>query len=360
MAGLAAGPSGPDPIDTPEKKAMTNPLRPGPVDVHAHIVPPRLIDRLAAGERAGYSAERLPDGRVKVTLAGKPFNPPLLPGMVDLALRLAAMDGQGVAAQVVSPWVGLTGAGLPADDAAWLGEAVNAEIGAFIRAHPERFLGLGTAPLALPDAGVAILERAVGEHGLLGVEIPTIGDVALDDRALDPFWAAAERLGALVMLHPLLAPMEGPYGRYFLNNLIHNPLETSVAAAHLVFGGVMERFPDLRILLVHGGGFLPYNLGRLVRGRAARPETAVAMTGSVEASVARFLFDTVTHSPAALRFLVEEMGADRVLLGTDYPFDMADPDPCGTVAAAGLAAAARVAIERGNLDGLLEGAPVRP
>lgn len=333
------------------------PLRPGPVDVHAHVAPQSLLDRFVAGERPGFSAERLADGRAKVALAGKPPGPPLASGMVDLAVRLADMDGQGVAAQVVSPWIALSPTGMAEDDALWLARAVNAEVAAFVAACPERLRGLGTVALGVPDRAVELLEDAMARPGLVGVEIPTLGDTALDDAALAPFWAAAEALGALVMLHPQLAPMTGPFGRYYLNNLIHNPLETSVASAHLVFGGVLERHPRLKILLVHGGGFLPYNLGRLVRGRLVRPETQVAITGGVEDAVRRFRFDTVTHSAPALRFLVETMGAERVLLGTDYPFDMADPDPLGTVAAAGLDAAAQAAILAGNAATLLRSTP---
>jgi len=329
------------------------PLRPGPVDVHAHVAPQGLLDRFAGGERPGFSAERLADGRVKVGLAGKPPGPPLAAGMVDLAVRLADMDAMGVAAQLVSPWVALSPTSMAEGDALWLADAVNAEVAAFVAACPERLRGLGTVALGVPERAVAGLERAMALPGIVGVEIPTLGDTALDDAALASFWAAAEALGALVMPHPQLAPMDGPFGRYYLNNLIHNPLETTVASAHLVFGGVMERHPRLKVMLVHGGGFLPYNLGRLARGRRVRPETAVAMAGSVEASFARFRFDTVTHSPAALRFLVDEAGGDRVLLGTDYPFDMADPDPLATVAAAGLDEPARAAILSGNARSLL-------
>jgi aminocarboxymuconate-semialdehyde decarboxylase len=164
-------------------------------------------------------------------------------------------------------------------------------------------------------------------------------------------------LGALVFIHPSLGGSGKQYERYYLNNLVHNPLETTVAAAHLIFGGVIERFPRLKILLAHGGGFLPYDLGRLRRGRLVRKETKVSMQGSVDDSFRRFLFDTITHSAPALRFLVELVGPGRVLAGSDYPFDMADDAFVATVREVGLDAGATHAVLRGNAERLLGGAP---
>jgi aminocarboxymuconate-semialdehyde decarboxylase len=154
----------------------------------------------------------------------------------------------------------------------------------------------------------------------------------------------------LVLIHPSLGGTGPEFARYYLNNLIHNPLETTVAAAHLIFGGVMERHPRLKICLVHGGGLLPYDLGRLRRGREVRPETKVAMSGSVEDAFHRFYFDTVTHSAEALKFLVGLAGAEHVLLGSDYPFDMGDPDPVGMVRRAELGAEAERLVLRGTAE----------
>ena len=207
-----------------------------------------------------------------------------------------------------------------------------------------------------PERAAATLRRLVRDLGLLGVEInTTLGpERFLDDPALDPFWAEAEALGALIMIHPSLGGTEKRFDRYYLNNLIHNPLETTVAGAHLIFGGVLERFPGLKMCLVHGGGLLPYNLGRLRRGHLVRPETKVSMRGSVEDSYRRLLFDTVTHSVPALRFLVQEVGAGHVFLGSDYPFDMADPDLVGTVRASRFEPGEEALILRGNAERLLQ------
>lgn len=314
-------------------------LRPGPIDIHAHIVPEGLIARFLDGERAGYAASRSEDG-IRVTLAGKPSRAPLLPGMVSLELRERAMAEQGVAAQLLSPWIALCDYTLGEDDADWFHRAVNEEIAAVCKANPERYAGIGTAPLQFPDLAVAVLREAMGIHGLLGVEIGTAvsKDVFLDDPSLDPFWAEAEARGAFILIHPPLEPPAGAFADYYLNNLIQNPLQTTVAGARLIFGGVLERFPELRICLVHGGGLLPYNVGRLIRGRLVRPEAKARMARSVEESFSRLFFDTVTHSASALGFLVQQAGADHVFLGSDYPFDMADPELVATVRAAGLGA----------------------
>ncbi|MFK8250846.1 amidohydrolase family protein [Ancylobacter terrae] len=307
--------------------------------MHAHIVPEGLITRFEVGERAGYAASRGEDG-VRVTLAGRPSRVPLAPGMVALDVRVRAMEEQGVAAQVLSPWIALCDYSLAPTEAEWFHRAVNAEIAAVCAGDPGRYAGIGTAPLQHPDLAVEVLREAMGPLGLLGVEIATSvsRSVFLDDPSLDPFWAAAEALDAFIMIHPPLEPPADAFADYYLNNLVQNPLQTTVAGARLIFGGVLERFPRLTICLVHGGGFLPYNVGRLIRGRLVRPETTVRMSGSVEESFARLTFDTVTHSAAALAYLVGQVGADHVFLGSDYPFDMADPELVNTVRTAGLGA----------------------
>lgn len=333
-------------------------LRPGPLDIHAHIVPEGLIARFEKGERAGYAATRGEDG-IRVTMGGKPSRMPLLPGMVALDVRERAMAEQGVVAQVLSPWIALCDYSLDEADAAWFHRAVNEEIAAVCAGAPELYAGIGTAPLQFPALACQVLREAMGSLGLLGVEIGTsVGkDVYLDDPSLDPFWREAEALGAFILIHPPLEPPAGAFADYYLNNLIQNPLQTTVAGARLIFGGVLERFPNLRICLVHGGGLLPYNVGRLIRGRRVRPEAKVRMSGSIEESFGRLYFDTVTHSAPALAYLVSQAGADHVFLGSDYPFDMADPDLVETVRAAGLGAVKEKLVLSDGFRRLFAGAP---
>lgn len=330
-------------------------LQPGPLDIHAHVAPERLIAALEGGARPGFEVRRGDDGSRRLVLGGEPMRMPVMPAMSSPEIRLAAMQEQGVAAQLVSPWIALVDDRLQEADALWYFELLNETIAEFAQQTPDRFIGIGAVPLQMPEQAAAMLKVAMREQGLLGVEINTTlgSDRFLDDPALEPFWSTAEAEGAFILIHPSLGGLSAPFARYYLNNLIHNPLETTFAAAHLIFGGVMERYPDLKICLVHGGGFLPYDLGRLRRGRAVRPETKVAMQGSVEDSFHRFYFDTVTHSQSALRFLVGEAGPEHVLLGSDYPFDMGDPDLVGTVRAAALGSEAEALVLRGTAERVL-------
>ena len=329
---------------------MTDPLarlRPGPLDIHTHITPGSFLSRLASGPRAGFGLEER-DGKRFLVFGGKTMRAPVLPGMDSMEIRFRTMEEQGVAAQLVAPWVALSAYHLPEADGVWFAEELNRAIADAVREHSDRLIGIGTVPLQSPEKAVEMLRWVVRDLGLLGVQIkPSVSDsVFLDDPRLEPFWAEAEALGAFVSIHPSLGGSGGEFERYYLNNLIHNPLETTVGAAHLIFGGVMERHPGLKILLVHGGGFLQYDIGRLRRGRLVRPETQVSMTGSVEESAARFFYDTVTHSASLLRYLVGEAGARRVLLGSDFPFDMADPMPVDTVQEAQLSPEAEAMVLR--------------
>jgi aminocarboxymuconate-semialdehyde decarboxylase len=328
-------------------------LRPGPLDIHAHVVPDGLARRLVNARRDGFGLDTSEGTRLVV--GGTAMRRPIEPEMRQPDLRLKAMEEQGVAAQLVSPWIALVNDRLGEDDGLWFAESINESIAEFCAAMPDRFAGIGAAPLRDPERTAKMLAPLMRDLGLLGVEINTKAgpETFLDDPSLEPFWAEAEALGALVFIHPSLGGTGAEYSRYYLNNLVHNPLETTVAAAHLIFGGVMERHPRLKVMLVHGGGFLAADLGRLRRGRAVRQETTVSMSGCVEESFSRFYFDTVTHSVPALKFLVDEAGADRVLLGSDYPFDMGDPNPVRTVREAKLDASDEALLLRGAAERML-------
>jgi aminocarboxymuconate-semialdehyde decarboxylase len=331
-------------------------LRSGPIDIHAHVLPPSLLGELSRGSRSGFSMEVGNDGGRRITLARREMRNPVPAAMDSMEIRLRTMEEQGVSAQLLSPWIALVPNHAEEPDAFWLAEALNEGIAGVVRENSDRFIGIGSAPMQWPERAAEMLRWLIRDLGLAGVEInTTLGpERFLDDPTLDPFWQEAETLGALIMIHPSLGGTEKRFDRYYLNNLIHNPLETTVAGAHLIFGGVLERFPGLKICLVHGGGLLPYNLGRLRRGRLVRSETKVSMSGSVEDSYRRLLFDTVTHSVPALRFLVGEVGAEHVLLGSDYPFDMADPDLVGTVRESKLDPKQEDLILRGNATRLLQ------
>jgi aminocarboxymuconate-semialdehyde decarboxylase len=257
---------------------------------------------------------------------------PITPGYHDLDRRLRDMDRQGVAIHALSlmpPMVYWADAALGVR----LACLVNDAMARAARAHPDRLVGLATLPLQAPPAAVDEATRAVTELGLRGVYLGTnVGGTDLDDPTLTPVFARIAELGVPVFLHPLNVVGGPRVGAYYLHNLLGNPFDTAMAGARLVFGGVLDRFPSLRVCLPHAGGALPYLLGRLDRGYRVRPECR-HLPRPPSAYVDRFVFDTIAHSPDALRYLIGLVGADRVMVGSDYCFDMGYEDPVGALKA---------------------------
>jgi aminocarboxymuconate-semialdehyde decarboxylase len=194
-----------------------------------------------------------------------------------------------------------------------------------IAARNGAFLGLASVPLAEPEQAARELDRAMRELGFPGVTIGSlVADFTLDDRRLEPFWAAAEAARAVILLHPSEIPGAERMRGYHLRNLVGNPSGTALAAAHLIFGGVLDRHPDLRVILSHGGGALPGIINRLDHGYAVRPECAAACAQKPSSYLSRLYFDTIMFSDEARSRLGEIVGTSRLLYGTDAPFDMSD------------------------------------
>jgi len=325
-------------------------------DVHAHCIPSDVMEALETdGDRLGVTvAER--DGARRLLIAGRTSGPSLHSAISDLPARLGAMDAAGVEVQLVSSWIDLSAYALPPSQGVSLARLFNESLAQMIGAHPDRFRGLCNVPLQAPEQAAAELRHAVGELGMVGAEIgTTIDGRELDDRDLDPFWAAASELGCLVLVHPVRSLAGRGIERYFLGNLVANPAESTIAIAHLIFGGVLDRYPDLKVCVVHGGGFAPYQVGRLDRGYVAKSAlTAVHLRETPRAALRRLYYDTVLHDPQALAALIAFAGVEHVVLGSDYPFEMGDPDPIGTIAAVpGLSDADRALILSGNVERLV-------
>jgi len=253
---------------------------------------------------------------------------PMPPALFDLGLQQQEMDQHGIAVRVVCPPpFALRYAG---DD----GEAdrrLNTDLARAVAAAGRRFLGLGTVPLHRPGAAAAELRFGMGELGLRGVTIGSdAGAWELDAGELEPFWAAAEELRAVILLHPSEVPGAARMGQYHLRNLVGNPMATAHAAARLIFGGVLDRHPDLRIILSHGGGALAWIAGRLDHGYQVRPECSRACAQPPSAYLGRFYYDTVLFEPSTLAWLRTRVGAGRILYGTDTPFDMGDTAGAGS------------------------------
>ena len=329
---------------------------PTSIDVHAHIVPDGVIETLVAeGGRWGVEITEA-DGKRAAIIAGRVKAGPMVPGLTDQPRRLAAMDASGVDVQLLSSWIDFTAYALDDAVGARYSRMVNEGLAATVATAPDRFLALGTVPLQSPGHAVAELRYVVGELGMVGVEIATTVDgMELDDPSLEPFWAAAEELRCLVLVHPCQSLKGRGVSRYGLGNLIGNPAESTIALGHLVFGGVLERHPDLRVVSVHGGGFAPYQLGRWDRGFATGAHGATGQLTRPPGEWLRGLyFDTVLHSPQSLRFLIDVVGVEHVVLGSDYPFLMGEPEPVKTLSdVPGLDDAQRDQILRGTLARLL-------
>jgi aminocarboxymuconate-semialdehyde decarboxylase len=320
----------------------------GSVDLHCHFIPPRLIERIES-EGAAHSVRMTDTGTV--SFAGRDRTQRFPDGMIDLERRVQWMDSQEVGLQVLSAWMDFSAYVLDPEDGAWLARALNELTAEAIAHHPDRFRAMAAVPLQAPDLAAGELRHAIDELGMVAVEIATsVVDLELDDPGLDPFWAAAADLDVLVLVHPYASVGSERLGRYFLSNIVGNPAEETVAAAHLIYGGVLERHPRLRICLTHGGGFLPYQIGRQDRGFEAKPDVTRKHLGRPpSALLRRFYYDTIVHGPAALRFLVAQVGSDRVVLGSDYPFPMGDPEPVATVRSAAFDEDTTSAILEGNV-----------
>ncbi|GHH77168.1 hypothetical protein GCM10018793_24570 [Streptomyces sulfonofaciens] len=319
------------------------------VDTHAHHVGAHAIERIreeGAGHRVRLVTQEVA-GRplTRVEVAGRLSGLPLLPRLSDVAARLEWMAEAGVDVQLVAPWMDLAGYELDPDDGLWLARVQN-DSAAELRAAHREFLVAAAVPLQHPGYAAAELRRAVTELGHAAVQIGArVNEVGLDDPSLDVFWDAAEELDVPVIVHPAELDVPERSRRLFLHILVGNPSETTFAAAALLLGGVLERRPGLRVLLVHGGGFVPYQIGRLERGfTAAPPQFRAKGTRAPRDLLGQLFFDTVLHDDAALRHLVAFAGAEHVLLGSDYPFPMRTDRPLEALDAARLDGDLRAAV----------------
>jgi aminocarboxymuconate-semialdehyde decarboxylase len=253
--------------------------------------------------------------------------------------RIADMDGMRITTQVLSPMPELLSYWMAPEDTAELGRYVNHDIAEMVAQAPARFRGLGMVPLQAPDRAARELEGVMREHGLDGVEIGTnVAGRPVGDPMFEPFFAAAEELGALVFVHPLRAAgrdqLVGPPG---LEQVVAFPCETALAIASLITGGVLHRHPRLKLVFSHGGGAFAQVLPRLQHAWTLLPALQEATGAAPETLARRLHFDSLVYSPLALRFLLDTFGPERIVLGTDYPFIILDKTPVASAEAARLA-----------------------
>ncbi len=303
------------------------------IDIHSHVAIPRAgafvkphldmstiaLAHFANTETKTLSQKQEEDVRARIT------------GYDE---RLADLDAMGIDVQLVMPPPNQCFYTVPLDISVEASRMVNDGLAEWVARKADRFVALGAVPLIDGGEAAAELERCMKSLGMKGVEILTnVAGRELSEPDYAPFWKKAEELGALVVIHPNGFTDGKRLTRFYFNNVIGNPLETTIALHYLIFAGVLERHPNLKILAVHGGGYLPAYCGRIDHAWGARSDSHGELPQPPTSYLKRIYFDTVVFTPHQLADLVRLFGADRIVMGTDYPFDMAEYDPIGHVAA---------------------------
>ena len=277
--------------------------------------------------------------------------------LTDIALRLKEMDKMGVDIQAVSPAPNQTYYWTEPGMGAELARSVNERLAEIVAQRPDRFVALGTVPLQEVSLAINELTHCVKNLGMRGVEInPSVRGMDLTDAKLklDAFFAAVQKLDVIIFMHPIGFTQGDRLMDHYFNNVIGNPLETTVAASHLIFDGVLERHPKLKIVLPHAGGYLAHYWARMDHAWKARPDCHALIQKKPSSYLEKFYFDTIVFDPQMLDNLVRRYGADHVVLGTDYPFDMGVEDPVGFVQHARLSSAQKNQVMGANAARLLK------
>lgn len=325
------------------------------IDTHTHILTQETAGLLT---KAGVKVTITPDNAESAALDvnGVVYRP-FPTGGFDIPRRLKDMDATGVDVHVLSatpqtylynqePALGAT-----------LAAIQNDQMAKHIAAHADRFMGIATLPLQDPKRAADELRRAMTKLGLKGSMFGSnIMDKNLDDPSFEPVWATAEELGAFMFVHPNNVAGADRLKSYYLRNLIGNPLDTTIAAACLYFGGVLDRHPKMKVMLAHGGGFTPYQAARWQHGWKVRPEPKKNIKKQPENIAGRYFYDTILHSAPVLEFMISHVGADHVLLGSDYPYDMAMLDCVNHVRSLKISDADKTTILGQRAEKLLSGA----
>jgi aminocarboxymuconate-semialdehyde decarboxylase len=306
------------------------------IDLHSHVVPRTIISAMLK-EPERFDAKGLSGNGVKtVERDGKPYfenNGKLSPidlELYDIDAKIEAMDRMRVDVSAVSVAPPTYFYYLPAEDGLYASKLSNDGIAQMVAKNPARLRGMATLPMQDPDAAIAELERVVTEYGFKAVELGTsIEAEHLAAAKFRPVLKTIEQLGCFIFVHPYTCTAKGGMEGYDLFNTIGFPLDEVIMAAHLMFSGALDELKELRILIAHGGGYVPYQIGRMDRAFRHRASTRINTQTSPRDLMRRFYFDALTHDPHSLRLLINQVGADHIAIGTDNPFDMGYEDPVG-------------------------------
>jgi aminocarboxymuconate-semialdehyde decarboxylase len=300
------------------------------IDFHSHVIPETIIAAMRAHPER--YATRIEDEGGKRYLVRAKLRLELLAEFSVAEAKLEAMDRKGIEISVISPGPQVFFYNLKENEGLEAAKLVNDGVAAMVARNPARLRGMATLPMQQPEAAIAEMERVVREYRFKAIELATLapgGELA--DPKYRPLLRRAQELKLTLFAHPNTIGAAGRLDCYYLTNLIGNPLETTIMVANLMFSGALDELPRLKLLLAHGGGFAPYQVGRFAHGHRVRPETRANTASSAKELLRRFYFDTLTHEPQALRYLIELVGAERIVLGTDSPFDMGDENPRATL-----------------------------
>ncbi len=324
------------------------------IDSHIHIVVQEVL-RDAVPEDVWRPRVFWENNAQIVEFAGKQIKSAVRE-FVEIDRVLEENQRVGVDHVLLCPWVSLLRYNAESEDGLAFCTIYNQALSRLVESHPKQVSALGMVPLQDPELAAKELASLMLQPGIHGVEIAaSVNGVYLGDDRFDPFWAAAEQTGALVFIHPTTRGFDDPvFNEYYLWNTVGNPVETTVTAAHLVLSGVMQRYPNLKVLLAHGGGTILSLRGRLRHAVSFQPQARARLTESVDDSLRRFYYDTVTHDVELLQGLVEYVGPDHVLLGSDYPFDMGVEHPARIVEELNLNAEDKSLILGGNAERLFK------
>ncbi|RQR75566.1 amidohydrolase [Burkholderia sp. Bp9012] len=351
LAGTAVAGRPASAADTASAPAAVPPHRPRSIDIHAHYYPESFCD-LVGGEGKRFGGAFTCDDASFTFRTPAGGLGPLPMKFIDVDQRLKDMDASGVDVQALSLSVPMAYWGDRPFNAK-LARDWNSAASRVYQRHPTRFVVLATLPMLNATDAIDELERAAQLPGVRGVYMGTnIDNRDLDDPLFAPVFARIEQLGLPVFLHPQQTVGGARLGDFYLSNLLGNPFDTAIAGSHLILGGVLDRHPTLHVTLPHAGGALPILFGRLDAGWTARPETR-RLAQRPSSYLRRFSYDTVSHSGPVLNFLMENVGVDRLVLGSDYCFDMGYEQPVRFLDRLDLTAEQRSMILGGNAGKLL-------
>ena len=295
------------------------------IDLHNHVIPPTIVDAIARNPaRYGTSIEEK-DGKRYFNSHGRLAE--LQKAYYDADAKVEWMDRNKLDIAAISVGPPIYFYWLSADAGLEAAKLANDGIAQMVAKRPDRLRGMAHLPMQDPDAAVTELERVVKEYGFKGVEVGTsIEGTALADPRFRKVLKTVEQHGCFLFTHPYQCLAQGGMDEYYLSNFIGFPLDTTLMAAHLMYSGALDELTRLKILLPHGGGYVPYQIGRFIHGFNVRPEPKMKTGTSPAQLLRRFYFDALTHDPQAARHLINRVGADRVVIGSDHPFDMGPPD----------------------------------